>query len=212
MGSAKPIQRTEEIEDIFPLGLHDVNDACSRVRTSLNHLEARLAVDFPDINNETRAPNKTLRKAFYNYCMSLSEAASKEKIRESKPVPVYEDAHARLIPNFIRYLGGFGEVSISSCVCFSRDFERVGIFLTRKVDEPKLIGFLEIQQNPDQIEYFGYIPVNISSSEFFKVPVYQLSTPPDLWVNLIHARLFCETIDGKPVRIDGYGNKGIEFP
>lgn len=212
MGSAKPIQRTKEIEYIIPVELHDVHDACFKIRSSLNRLEIRLATDFPKINGETAISHNTLQEAFYNYCENLSEAVSRQKIGKSEIFSVSEDPYAKLIPNFIKYLRGFGEVGISSGVYPLRDFERVGIFLKRKLDEFRLIGFLEIRQNPDQIEYFGYVPINVPEEEFHKCPVYHLSVPDSAIGNSAFVRLFSETINRKPVRIDCYENRGIEFP
>ncbi len=118
------------------------------------------------------------------------------------------ETHSRLIPNFIRYLKGFGEVGVRQC----NDSEKAGVFLKRETNGTRLIGFLEVQQNPCQIEYFGYVPINIPASEFYQVPIYYLSSPPDLGINLVNVRLFAEIRDGKVDRIDGYGKRGIEFP
>jgi len=215
MGSNKSVPRTKEIEVIIPAGLHDVYDSCFRIRTGLNCLETILETDFLQLNRETAVSHNILQEAFYDYCIGLSEAATREKIKKSAVVSIFSesaDAYTYLVPNFFRYLNDFGEVGISSQVSKMEESHRVGIFLKGKANGPKLIGFLDVAQNSnnlESLEYFGYVPVFIPNLE----TLHHISLPPDLpGINFNYVRLFCEIRDGKLYRIDGYSDKGIKFP
>jgi len=212
MGTKKSVHKTGEIERVIPEGLGSVLDCCFRIRTGLNGIENRIELNFPGIAAKTAVSHDNLQQAFYDYCRNLSEAYNRTGIENSSVLSVTGEFivhYARLIPNFIQYLSEFGEVGISSQVWRIGESDRVGIFLRGNSNGPKLIGFLDIHQNPETLEYFGYVPVETHNPE----PLHHISHPPDITgVKLDYMRLFCEERDGELFRIDGYLDRGIKFP
>jgi hypothetical protein len=210
MGTGKPVERTENIEIMAP---REFAESCSRIRTSLNQLEDKLAGDFPAVNETTAVSHRQVQEALYKYYNALTDAIGIERIRISEINPAESNPYAKLFPNFVGYLKQFGEVGIGSHIDSFQGVCRIGVFLKKGDDKHKLLGFLGIRRYPEQKEYSGYVPIKVSERKFHGCSVYHLSTPDLGAGNFAFVRLVAEKRANEDYeRVDRFGNRKIKFP
>jgi len=210
MGTKKEIRRTGKIDMAVPL---ELRRPCFQMRANLNILETKLERDFPQVYEETAVAHLDLQEALKNYFNTLSNTIARRIIETSKVIAL-EDAPVSfsLFSNFVKYLKGFGEVGFSSLAAEKQGIRRCGVFL-RKDKDNKFLGLLEAVKSPLQLGYTGYVPTHDPEEKFYGHFVYHLSSPPVIeGINFAYVRLFAQKIDDGFERIDGFGERGIEFP
>lgn len=210
MGTKKQVERTGTIEVMAP---REFAEACSQIRISLNHLEDKLAKDFPSLNEATASYHARVQEALRGYYGALTDAIGMERIRISEIGAAESSPYARLFPNFIKYLQQFGEAGISYHTDCVQELLRLGVFLKRGNDKHRFLGVLGIRTGLKEREYAGYIPTDIPEKEFFGCAIYHLASPDLGTGNFAFVRLVVEKkSDGTFERVDGFGNRRIEFP
>lgn len=209
MGTKKQVERTGHIELLVP---QEFARHCTEVRIGLNKLEDQLVKYFPEVNGATADSHMQVQEALHHYYTALANARAVDRIKKFGVIAIEDDPFAHLIPNFVRYLSRFGEISSSSEIDVKQGLFRFGIFLKRENHEPRLLGLVGARRNPRQLEYAGYVPTELSEREFHGCPIYHLSTLDLGKGNFAFVNLFSEERNGRMERADGFGTKGIDFP
>lgn len=204
MGTNKLVERIKSVEvpsDLSPFFL--------KVESALGQLEEALESNYPAVNKETTIPHLNLQQAWYDYCRRWTEGVKIMRLGDFKVVAPFKIKIGRKVPNFVKYLQHFGPTGFGKYVISKKGVERASVFLAIN-EKPRLIGILESRK--EYIRYSGYVPISVPESEFFRAPVYHLSSS-DLGIgNCAYVRLFAEIKDGKSNRLDGFSERGIEFP
>ncbi len=212
MGTNKSVKPTQELKVA-----REISEPCLSVSSGLMHLEEILRDKFPEVNEETAAVRSMLQQAWYSCSGRISEAIEIDKIKKSRIFLVSEDIYAKQVPNFVKYLSQFGEPGFGCNVVSRQGFKRVGVFLTKE-SKQIFIGLFDITSDLKGLkilEYLGYVPTKIrSEKEFHNCYVWHLSDPPRIkGITFRHVKLLAErNKEGQLERVDGYGDRGIEFP
>jgi hypothetical protein len=209
MGTLSTVKNLDFVEGVLS-SEHPLFEVGTKIRAYFNCFEDIMAAGYPVINGANAISHLMAQEGLSNYFNRIGEGIRLQGIRTSEVVPVSSDRFRfESVPGFLEYLSRFGQVGMSRYLDSPVTGGRTGIFLIKDM-QLALIGLLNFNKSEKQLEYCGHVPVHSKVNS----NTYQLAPSPKIdGVDFNFVRLFAQrNSDGNWNRLDGFAERGINFP